>query len=88
MAEAANVAAVDAAASSQDNTTLKAADTTLKPVKQADLTEKLTRATPNVDEANDSAIQEEKTTVTLMPVEQATLRETEAENLPEDLQET
>ena len=83
-----NIAAVDAAASSQDNTTLKAGDTTLKPVKQADLTEKLTQATLNVDEANDSAIQEEKTTVTLVPVEQATLRETKAENLPEDLQET
>ena len=83
-----NIAAVDAAASSQDNTTLKAADTTLKSAKQADLTEKLTQATLNVDEANDSAIQEEKTTVTLVSVEQATLRETEAENLPEDLQET
>ena len=83
-----NIAAVDAAASSQDNTTLKAANDTLKPAKQADLTEKLTQATLNVDEANDSAIQEEKTTVTLVPAEQTTLRETEAENLPEDLQET
>ena len=83
-----NIAAVDAAASSQDNTTLRAVNDTLKPAKQADLTEKLTQAALNVDEANDSAIQEEKTTVTLVPVEQATLRETEAENLPEDLQET
>ena len=83
-----NIAAVDAAASSQDNTTLKAANATPEPAKQADLTEKLTQATLNVDEANDSAIQEEKTTVTLVPVEQATLWETEAENLPEDLQET
>ena len=81
-----NIANVNAAASSQDNTTLKAANTTLKPVKQADLTEKLTQSTLNVDLADDSAIQEEKTTVTLMPAEQATLRETEAENLPVDEQ--
>ena len=81
-----NIATVNAAASSQDNTTLKAANTTLKPVKQADLTEKLTQSTLNVDLADDSAIQEEKTTVTLMPAEQATLRETEAENLPADEQ--
>ena len=81
-----NIATVNAAASSQDNTTLKAANTTLKPVKQADLTEKLTQSTLNVDLADDSAIQEEKTTVTLMPAEQATLRETEAENLPVDEQ--
>ena len=81
-----NIATVNALASSQNNTALKAADTTLKPVKQADLTEKLTQSTLNVDLADDSAIQEEKTTVTLMPAEQATLRETGAENLPVDEQ--
>ena len=75
-----NIAAVDAATSSKDNTGLKAADGTMKPVKQADLTENLTQCTSNESETNDSAIQEEETTVTLMPAEQITLQEGEADN--------
>ena len=75
-----NIAAVDAAAPSQDTAALKAVNDDLKPAKQADLTEQMTQSTANEDEADYSASQEEKTTVTVEPAEQTTLQEKEADN--------